>query len=107
MGRREISKMLFRVAICVVMFAFLAEALPSIEFRTRVSLEPVARVPAGWTLQSPAAPDENVTLYFFLRHAPGAEAKLTSELMAVSDPRSSRYGQHLTNEELRSLLFVE
>jgi len=66
----------------------------------------VAAAPGGWKLQGPASPSDKVTLYFFLQHGAGAEAKLESELMAVSDPRSPRYGQHLSQADLKSFLFV-
>jgi tripeptidyl-peptidase-1 len=40
----------------------------------------------------------------FLKHAPGAEEQLEQVLMEVSDPRSIKYGQHLSNEQLAQLM---
>jgi len=78
-------------------------ALPS---TTRVALEsPISVAPEGWTNVGAASPEDSLTVYFFLNHPDGAEAQLTEELMAVSDPRSPRYGQHLSFEELRALMF--
>jgi len=72
----------------------------------RVSLEPEIRAPASWTLAGPAPVDGDTTVYFFLKHPIGAEARLEKTLLAVSDPRSTEYGKHLSNEELRSMMLA-
>lgn len=90
--------------LCVLAAAALPGwALPS---HTRVALDETATVPSAWTSEGPASQDDDMTLYFFLKHAPGTEEQLTNDLMAVSDPRNPRYGQHLDTEGLKKLLFV-
>jgi tripeptidyl-peptidase-1 len=93
---------MMKLVLAVFCVAF-AVALPS---TTRVALEGPVTAPSQWTLAGPATPEEKTTLHFFLKHADGAEATLESELMAVSDPKSPRYGQHLSTAQLRELLFV-
>lgn len=84
-------------AICALAALSLAAA--------RVQLEGDISAPKTWTLQT-ASPESNdeTTVYFFLRHKTGSEEQLEQILLDVSDPRSSRYGQHLSNEALRDLM---
>jgi len=96
---------MLRALFVALALVALASSFPS---GTRVSLEaPVTAAPEGWKLLGAAAPEDTLKVYFFLNHPDGAEDQLTEELMAVSDPRSPRYGKHLSFEELRALLFKQ
>ncbi|KAJ7058549.1 subtilisin-like protein [Mycena amicta] len=57
-----------------------------------------AKPASGFVSTGPAPSDEQLTLRIALN--PNNIAGLESELYAVSDPTSSRYGQHLTPEEV-------
>ena len=59
-------------------------------------------VPKGWEVHSDAPADHMLDMRIALkqRDMPGLEAAL----MAVSDPSSPTYGQHLSKEEVESLL---
>jgi tripeptidyl-peptidase-1 len=71
----------------------------------RITLEGAITAPSSWTLEGPAAPEQTTSVYFFLTHPAGAEAKLEETLLSVSDPKSPSYGQHLNHDELRALMF--
>jgi len=73
--------------------------------QARVELEGAITAPTDWTLhaEAPASTDQT-TVYMFLKHLPGVEQQLEQILLEVSDPRSSKYGQHLSNEALRELM---
>jgi len=88
-------------AIILLSLAALATAIP---FEGRVAVEDAFEAPNNWSLTAKPAPSETMTVYLFLTHQPGAEAELEETLQAVSDPRSPRYGKHLTMAELSSLL---
>eukprot|EP00756_Hemistasia_phaeocysticola_P032237 Hpha_TRINITY_DN16398_c2_g1::TRINITY_DN16398_c2_g1_i1::g.62843::m.62843/K01279/TPP1, CLN2; tripeptidyl-peptidase I len=57
----------------------------------------------GWRQGARAEANEVMPLMLSLRMAPGAEERLAAQLRAASDPRSPRYGQHLTSTELRQM----
>jgi len=62
---------------------------------------------SGWRVSERAAPDEDMTVHLMLRHSPSAIEKLQRTLVAVSDPRSTQYGKHLSLEELSALMPVD
>lgn len=73
----------------------------------RVLLEPEvapARASDDWRLARFARPDEYITPLFMLRHDEQRIATLEETLMAVSDPSSTKYGQHLTSTQTHALL---
>lgn len=47
-----------------------------------------------------------MTVHLMLRHSPADVEELERTLVAVSDPRSAQYGQHLSLEQLRELIPV-
>jgi len=71
----------------------------------RIQLESPISVPGSWTLTGPAEPEQTTSVYFFLSHPTGSVQKLEETLLAVSDPRSPSYGKHLSNDELRAMMF--
>merc|ERR1711935_170656 len=86
------------------------KAIPKIPFKcpnatSRVQLEGTIAAPAHWAMAAEAPASTDLTsIYMFLKHADGAEEQLEQILLEVSDPRSSKYGQHLSNEALRELM---
>ncbi|KAI1342494.1 tripeptidyl-peptidase 1 [Xylariaceae sp. FL0016] len=68
---------------------------------TLVEHETVSSVPHGWEWVSEAADDEILSLRIALRQS---HKDFLEVAQAVSDPKSSRYGQHLSAIELRSIL---
>ncbi|KAK2517567.1 tripeptidyl-peptidase 1 [Columba guinea] len=60
------------------------------------------RVPPGWTHAGRVSPGHDLQLTFALRQR--GTARLAQLVRAVSDPRSPRYGQHLSLEQLRDLV---
>merc|ERR1712028_97980 len=83
------------------------KAIPKIPFKcpnatSRVQLEGTIAAPAHWAMAAEAPASTDLTsIYMFLKHADGAEEQM---LLEVSDPRSSKYGQHLSNEQLAELM---
>lgn len=73
--------------------------------QTRLHLEPevAASASTSWSLTSLAVGHEMMTVHFMMRHEAADLEFLTAKLMAVSDPRSSQYGQHLTSAEIAKL----
>lgn len=67
----------------------------------------IARAWNGWHVTEKAAPDADMTVHLMLRHAPSAIKELERTLVAVSDPRSELYGQHLSLQQLSMLMPVE
>jgi tripeptidyl-peptidase-1 len=82
----------------------MAAALTQVCAADRTILEGSFDAPANWALSATPARTQKMTVYLFLAHQPGAEARLQQTLEAVSDPNSPQYGQHLTMEEISSLL---
>lgn len=73
----------------------------------RVELERSV-APDAWEVHDTApAPEEETTVYIFLKHPEGSEERLEQVLMEVSDPRSPTYGKHLTDKDLREFMFAE
>ncbi|OPJ72535.1 tripeptidyl-peptidase 1 [Patagioenas fasciata monilis] len=62
----------------------------------------VTPVPPGWTHAGRISPGHDLQLTFALRQR--GTARLAQLVHAVSDPRSPRYGQHLSLEQLRDLI---
>ncbi|KAK2524764.1 tripeptidyl-peptidase 1 isoform X2 [Columba livia] len=60
------------------------------------------RVPPGWAHAGRVSPGHDLQLTFALRQR--GTARLAQLVRAVSDPRSPRYGQHLSLEQLRDLV---
>eukprot|EP00947_MAST-08B_sp_MAST-8B-sp1_P003824 g3824.t1 len=58
----------------------------------------------SWAPSSPAATNEVADVVFMLRHEPGAVAELEATALAVSDPRSHRYGQYLSAAQAAAAL---
>ena len=58
----------------------------------------------GGQLQKVRQPNrETLALTVLLRHTDEQQAQLESELFAVSDPNSPRYGEHLTVDEISAI----
>ena len=77
--------------LCVVTLA----AASNIALESELSTS----TPAGWTKGARATGD--VELTFAVKQQNGAA--LTEAVLAVSDPRSARYGQHLSREDVDKL----
>merc|ERR1712178_282094 len=92
------SNMPFRFLCLAAVIAFVAAS-------PRVTLEGDITAPSSWSLEGPAAAEMETSVYFFLKHPAGAEEKLEETLLAVSDPKSPSYGQHLSHDELRAMMF--
>jgi len=61
----------------------------------------------GWLAAERAAHDEAMTVHLMLRHSTSTIERLERTLVAVSDPRSAQYGNHLSLQELSALAPVE
>jgi tripeptidyl-peptidase-1 len=61
-----------------------------------------AVLPPGWLLGPPSPANQPITLLFGLKQT--NLAHLEKRLLAVSDPQSAEYGQHLTNEQVHELI---
>ena len=59
-------------------------------------------LPNGWTWEERVSGSETMRLMFAVKQT--NLNVLESELMAVSDPTSTRYGNHLSNEEVHDLI---
>ena len=70
--------------------------------RSMFVLETRSSVPKGFADSGPAPADTNLDLRIQLTQ--NNISGLEQELYAVSDPKSARYGQHLTKEEVRLFL---
>ena len=60
-----------------------------------------AAIPTGWSQLSRACPHQSLELTVLVRQSNLAELEAT--LLAVSDPDSAQYGQHLSLEEVNEL----
>ena len=79
---------------------FIATATAALaDFRV---LETQTAAPHGFSRVGPAPPEKTVRLRLAL--AQGNEDGLIEALYSVSDPSSSRYGQHLTREEVSAFV---
>ncbi|TFK79833.1 tripeptidyl peptidase A [Polyporus arcularius HHB13444] len=87
----------------VLAFAAVAVAVPAKDCAHKVkeSIPP----PRGWTKASPAPADHIIELRIALPQPNFAE--LEKHLYEVSDPFHDRYGQHLSKEEVESLVAPE
>lgn len=87
-----------RVSLCAV---GLVNALPS-QLRTPYVVKERHYAPVGWQNIGPAVKEEVIHLQIGLRQ--GTEGEVERHLEEVSDPGHSRYGQHLTAEEIHDLV---
>ncbi len=60
------------------------------------------RIHNGWMQHRAASQDEVLELMFYVKQT--NLAKLESTVLDVSDPRSSNYGKHLSNDEVHALV---
>jgi tripeptidyl-peptidase-1 len=58
----------------------------------------------GWHVVGDSPRDTTLELVFAVKNTRTGMAALEEELLEVSDPRSARYGQHLTREEMYDLV---
>lgn len=71
-----------------------------------------AEVPAynakasSWVASTPPLGEELMTLTAMLAVEPSAKSSLEATFWAVSDPKNARYGQHLSQAQLKTLLAV-
>ncbi|KAK7042011.1 family S53 protease-like protein [Favolaschia claudopus] len=81
-----------------IFFAFVAVAVASAASPTMIVHESRAQPAHGFIRTGPAPDEQQLKLRIALKSSniPGLE----SEVMAVSDPTSSRYGQHLTPKQV-------
>jgi tripeptidyl-peptidase-1 len=75
--------------------------LPALCSAALVGMESPTMLPDGWTVGGPADRDASIELTFAVRQQGLQE--LHNTLMRVSDPRSTSYGEHLSNEEVHDL----
>ncbi len=75
-----------------------AESIP----RSMLVLEARGTVPDGFADSGPAAGETSINLRIQLTQS--NVAGLEEELYAVSTPNSARYGQHLTKEQVSSIV---
>lgn len=76
-------------------------ALPS-KVRSDYAVKERHPVPLSWTNKGPAPKDETVHLQIGLKQQ--NEGMIEQHLLEVSDPKHSRYGQHLTTEEINEMV---
>jgi len=75
--------------------------LPALYHGGFVGMEEPSLVPEGWTVGAPADREGLIKLTFAVKQQRLSE--LHDVLMAVSDPRSPSYGEHLSNQEVHDL----
>ncbi|RXW25417.1 hypothetical protein EST38_g412 [Candolleomyces aberdarensis] len=97
----------FRKLLTLVLLVSQAWAIPSgaaerYDFKEYKVKEALLRPPVGWTLVGEAPPDHTISLRVGLPQS-NFEA-LEQHLFEVSDPDHSRYGQHLSKEEVEELV---
>lgn len=81
--------------------AFVPSAIPYVKGQLRVK-EAIVAPPRGWTPYAPAPPNYILHLSIAL-HQPHWSV-LEKQLLEVSDPGHTRYGDHLSREEIRALM---
>ncbi|TFK81104.1 family S53 protease-like protein [Polyporus arcularius HHB13444] len=86
-------------ALLPFVFLGLVCAASSANFRVREKLN---AAPHAFTSVGPASPEQTITLRLAL--AQGNAGGVVDALYSVSDPASSKYGQHLTKQEVESLV---
>lgn len=85
----------------LVLSALLACVAASPAKRTLVVHEQIHTVPEGFATMRAAPPSELLNMRIALKQTD--MSGLEDELMAVSDPASPRFGQHLSKEEVCTL----
>ncbi len=83
-------------ALLPFVFLGLVCAASSANFRVREKLN---AAPHAFTSVGPASPEQTITLRLAL--AQGNAGGVVDALYSVSDPASSKYGQHLTKQEVK------
>jgi len=58
----------------------------------------------NWKMVADTPADESVSALFMLKHQPEKMRELEETVWAVSDPKNSRYGEHLTRDQTAELL---
>ncbi|KAJ3302537.1 hypothetical protein HDV03_004904 [Kappamyces sp. JEL0829] len=86
-----------KLIACSILFASAFSASP-VSFKVKATHS----APAGWSEQSAAPLDYTMNLQIGLKQQ--NMEKLHQELLTVSDPKSPRYGQHLTKAQVESLV---
>lgn len=97
--------MALRSAVLLALTAALVK--PAAASTTRIQLEPDVewRSPVGWTQGAPS-PNTTVNLVFVLRLSPDSHRALESAFWEVSDPENPRYGDFLSQDEIRTMLNI-
>jgi hypothetical protein len=95
---------MIRSVIFLLVLLALAAAAPSSGFAGRIAIASTttSRLPEGWKVVREARPHEEVEFRILMKHR-NIDA-LDKLFWAVSDPRSPRYGQFATREELEALV---
>jgi len=58
----------------------------------------------NWKMVAETSADEPITALFMMKHQPEKMIELEETFWAVSDPKNSRYGDHLTRDQTQKLL---
>lgn len=77
------------------------QALPK-NVRSNYAVKERHVVPRSWTRIGEAAKDETIHLQIGLKQQ--NEGKVEEHLMEISDPKHTRYGQHMTADEIRGII---
>jgi len=72
----------------------------------RITMEPSIEFSESYTnwKSHAVSADAKMTVFFMMKHDQRDVKALEQKLLAVSDPRSAEYGQHLSTEELANML---
>ena len=93
---RARASLVMKLVLALLALSLSAAAAPaSFKLKERVY------VPRGWSQHAPAHPDTLIQLHIALPQ-PNFDA-LETHLYEVSDPSHSRYGEHLSKEEVEEL----
>lgn len=84
--------------------ALLISAVFGAELMIQMEPDVQAGQPASWARVARASETEAVNLIFVLKHDKDARDQLESIFWAVSDPRDTAYGEHLTIDEITDIV---
>ena len=93
---------MLRTALLSFALAAVASASKTAEARVQFEADRPTALPKGWVVTGASHRDTTIELVFALKQQ--NLDTLEAEVLAVSDPASPRYGQHLTNQQVHALV---
>jgi tripeptidyl-peptidase-1 len=93
---------MLRTALLSFALAAVASASKEVEARVQFEADRPTSLPEGWVVKGASHRDTTLELVFAVKQQ--NLKKLEEEVLAVSDPASPRYGQHLTNRQVHALV---